>query len=62
MVFRRLDATAISGVQKTGLAHEGRRLLLLRDLDRRISLVVPQTLGITSGYDAEAKQNNQNPE
>ena len=61
MVFRRLDATAISGVQKTGLAFEGRRLLLLRDLDRRVSLVVPQALGITGGYDAEAEQNYQNP-
>jgi hypothetical protein len=36
-------------------------LLLLRDFDRRVSLAIPQALGITGGYDAEAEQNNQNP-
>jgi hypothetical protein len=61
VVFHRLNATAISGVQKTGLALEGRRLLLLGDFDWRVSLVVPQALGITGGYDAEAEQNDQNP-
>ena len=61
VVFRRLDATAVSGAKKTSLALERRWLLLLRDFDRRVGLVIPQALGITGGYDAKAEQNNQNP-
>jgi 5,10-methenyltetrahydrofolate synthetase len=43
-----------SGVQKTGSALEGRRLLL-RDLDGSIGFVVPQALGIAGGHDTKAE-------
>ena len=62
LVLRRLGATSISGAEATGSALEGGRLLLqLGDFDRCIGLVGPQALGIASGHDAKAKQNDQNP-